>query len=89
MRAVCYDPRCSLSDAECRSNHRKALDEMYFDRSAEYALALAGSSISETLKAGVVYFALVFAAGFVLGRPGVRVMMALSLAMEAASHSSK
>jgi len=30
-------------------------------------LALAGSTVKETFKAGVLYFALVFAAGFVLG----------------------
>ena len=30
-------------------------------------MALAGSTVKETLKAGVLYFVLVFAAGFVLG----------------------
>jgi len=40
---------------------------MHLDGSVDCALALASLTMKETLKAGVVYFALVFAAGFVLG----------------------
>jgi hypothetical protein len=38
-------------------------------------MALAGSTVKETLKAGVLYFALVFAAGFALGT--IRTLWAL------------
>jgi len=40
---------------------------MHLDGSVDCGLALAGSAVKETLKAGTLYFALVFAAGFVLG----------------------